>query len=367
MSEEGCALFELAGPAFAERMTAVLAPERVILDRALWCDPLRSTAARCTASTPARLELARRENAMLRRGYDALEKAFGGRALVIDSIASVELADAGHRWELEPYHYVPAYNDDAAASLRRLLGLAMTTVVVGGALANKHRNGGSAWVRLSWAEALRDARLRRPVRRADRRRRLRRRRRRPGAVRGRRPTRRRSDAATDAFGFGRRGRARLSRRGRSVLGVERDELLERVGEAALLVNISGHLRWQPAARARCAARAYVDLDPGFTQFWHAAGDARRRLRGPRPALHGRGEHRHAGLPAPDRRACDWRPIRQPVVLERWPVAPSDATLRALHDRRELARRVRAGRAWEGRTLRRSRCTSSAGSLDAAAR
>jgi hypothetical protein len=33
----------------------------------------------------------------------------------------------------------------------------MALVVVSGALANKHRHGGSAWVRMSWAEALRDA------------------------------------------------------------------------------------------------------------------------------------------------------------------------------------------------------------------
>src|SRR5437868_6137091 len=31
----------------------------------------------------------------------------------------------------------------------------MTTVVVAGALANKHRHGGSAWVRMSWVDALR--------------------------------------------------------------------------------------------------------------------------------------------------------------------------------------------------------------------
>ena len=35
----------------------------------------------------------------------------------------------------------------------------MTTVLVSGAVANKHRQGGSIWVRMSWAEALRDAGL----------------------------------------------------------------------------------------------------------------------------------------------------------------------------------------------------------------
>ncbi|MDQ3678043.1 MAG: hypothetical protein M3401_14815, partial [Actinomycetota bacterium] len=33
----------------------------------------------------------------------------------------------------------------------------MRTVFVSGAVANKHRLGGSIWVRMSWAEALRDA------------------------------------------------------------------------------------------------------------------------------------------------------------------------------------------------------------------
>ena len=32
----------------------------------------------------------------------------------------------------------------------------MTTVLVSGAVANKHRHGGSVWVRMSWAEALRE-------------------------------------------------------------------------------------------------------------------------------------------------------------------------------------------------------------------
>ena len=35
----------------------------------------------------------------------------------------------------------------------------MTTVFLSGAVANKHRQGGSIWVRMSWADALRDAGL----------------------------------------------------------------------------------------------------------------------------------------------------------------------------------------------------------------
>ena len=50
---------------------------------------------------------------------------------------------------------------------------------------------------------------------------------------------------------------------------------------------------------RLRRKAYVDLDPGFTQFWHADGvDRPRRAR---LLLHRRREHRHARLRHPDRR------------------------------------------------------------------
>ena len=35
------------------------------------------------------------------------------------------------------------------------------------------------------------------------------------------------------------------------------------------MNLSGHLRWRPLLR-RARRRAF-DLDPGFTQIWHAQG------------------------------------------------------------------------------------------------
>ena len=48
--------------------------------------------------------------------------------------------------------------------------------------------------------------------------------------------------------------------------------------AELLVNITGHLTLEPLLR-RMRRKAYLDLDPGFTQFWHASGDAGPRLGG----------------------------------------------------------------------------------------
>jgi hypothetical protein len=71
---------------------------------------------------------------------------------------------------------------------------------------------------------------------------------------------------------------------------------------------------------RLRRKVYIDLDPGFTQFWHAAGSA-----GPRLAGHDSyftiGENIGAPgchIPTGDIR---WLQTRQPVVLERWPVAP----------------------------------------------
>jgi hypothetical protein len=189
----------------------------------------------------------------------------------------------------------------------------MTTLVVAGALANKHRHGGSIWVRMSWAEALRalgfEVVFVEQIAAADC----------VDAAGRRAPFAESANAATfravtSAFGFGGRAALVCADDGR-VLGMERDELLERLGEAALLVNISGHLHWRPALE-RLPLRVYVDLDPGYTQIWHAGGD-------PGAGLDGHELHftvgANVGTPA-----CElptggvrWRPIRQPVVLERW--------------------------------------------------
>ena len=44
------------------------------------------------------------------------------------------------------------------------------------------------------------------------------------------------------------------------------------------MNISGHLDLEPLM-SRLRRKAYVDLDPGFTQFWHADGTGGARLEG----------------------------------------------------------------------------------------
>ena len=96
--------------------------------------------------------------------------------------------------------------------------------------------------------------------------------------------------------------------------------MARAGEAELLVNLGGHLRWRPLLR-RARRRAFVDLDPGFTQIWHAQGHD--------VGLVGHDLYFSVGENVGTRRCqlptggIRWRSIRQPVVLERWPVGEGD--------------------------------------------
>ncbi|UGS35721.1 hypothetical protein [Capillimicrobium parvum] len=191
----------------------------------------------------------------------------------------------------------------------------MTTVLVAGALANKHRHGGSIWVRMSWAEALRslgfDVVFVEQIAEAD-------------CVDGDgHPAAFAGSANAAAFrsvcaAFGFDGRAALicSDDGRTV-GLEPEELLDRAAEADLLVNISGHLRWRPLLE-RLPRRVFVDLDPGFTQIWHESGSDAAGLDGHELHFTVGANIGTAHCPLPTAGVC-WRPIRQPVVLDRWPV------------------------------------------------
>jgi hypothetical protein len=122
MSAYGCALFEEAVPTFAERVTAIVPPDRIVLHRALWCTHYRR-GEEVRAFPPERLQLCRLQNAMLTSGYDALERALGRDTLRIELHPERQLVDAEHHWELEPYHYESAYNARAVGELRRLFGL----------------------------------------------------------------------------------------------------------------------------------------------------------------------------------------------------------------------------------------------------
>jgi hypothetical protein len=171
----------------------------------------------------------------------------------------------------------------------------MTTIVLAAAVAGRHRLGGSIWVRRSWAQALQ--RLGFEVFLVDQ------------LSPGGKPEA--FDEVTKELGI----RGALVE-GDKVHGCERDELLDRLETAALLVNLSGHVRDAELLR-RPGMRAFVDLDPGYTQIWHAQGyDV---------GLAGHDYYfsvgTNVGTPAWTLPSADvaWHPIRQPVVLEDWPI------------------------------------------------
>lgn len=184
----------------------------------------------------------------------------------------------------------------------------MSTVVVAGALANRPGNGGGAAVRTTWISGLRrlgfDVWLVERIERA-----------RLG------PDAESSDPAryfrrvTEEAGL--TGRcALLDEGGEPIVGADAETLEDVAAEAALLVDLGGHL--DLPLRERFARKAYVDLDPGYTQLWHAQGVAGAGL----------GAHDryftvglNVGLPgcAIPVDGIEWRPLPPPVVLEEWPV------------------------------------------------
>jgi hypothetical protein len=182
-----------------------------------------------------------------------------------------------------------------------------TAVVVAGALANKAGNGGEAWVRLSWVRGFR--RLGVPV----------------WFVEELAPAGDSFDAdesaevewfrsITDRFGLA--DRASLLVESTDVVGPSLDDLLH-VAPSAVLVNISGHLRHRDL-KARFARRVLVDIDPGFTQIWHASGAGDDGVEG---------HDQHFTIASNiGRRSCsiplaglEWETVRPPVVLDDWPV------------------------------------------------
>ena len=107
-------------------------------------------------------------------------------------------------------------------------------------------------------------------------------------------------------------------------GMPYDHLLGKAAEAEALINISGHITRDELLRAP-HTRVYVDLDPGFTQLWHAGGTPGLRL----------ADHDHhvtvgsnigttrCSLPTG---GFEWHRTLPPVLLDQWPLAetPRDA-------------------------------------------
>jgi hypothetical protein len=196
----------------------------------------------------------------------------------------------------------------------------MTTLVVGGAVANKYLNGGEAWVRLSWIRGFQRLGCRIHFLEQIE----------PAACVGedgtsapfeRSATRAYFDRVMEQFGL--TGSATLMLGdGLATSGRAYEEVVELAGEADLLVNISGNVH-SPEILRRPKKRAYVDLDPGFTQFWHAAGNPGARLEG-HDAYFTVGENIGTAASTIPTSGIDWRPVPPPVVLEDWPADASPA-------------------------------------------
>lgn len=185
----------------------------------------------------------------------------------------------------------------------------MALVVVAGALANKVHNGGEAWVRMSWLRGLEelgcDVHLVEQIK--------------PRHVHD-------ADGSAVALAgsvqqewfnavvaeFDLAGRAWLLAADVPPPPAVRDV----AHHADLLVNISGHLSGPLLTAFR--RRAYVDIDPGFTQIWHEQGALRDQL-----AAHTLHFTIAENIGRPDctipTGGVEWRPVRQPVVLADWPV------------------------------------------------
>jgi hypothetical protein len=176
------------------------------------------------------------------------------------------------------------------------------TVVVAGPLANKPHNGGNASVMLTLVKGLLelgvDAYL---VEQLD-------------------------EPVEDAVGFFHAAVRQLGLQGRAAIlhpaagevdGIPPEGLVELASAADLLVNVSGHLRL-PALLQRFRRRAYLDLDPGFTQYWQTQGIVGARLEGHDIYFTVGANLGSSGCPIP---TCgiDWRPILPPVVMADWPV------------------------------------------------
>jgi hypothetical protein len=188
-------------------------------------------------------------------------------------------------------------------------------VVVSGAIANKLRNGGEAWVRLSWVLGLRrlgcEVHFIEQIDRAT------------CVDDGGEPTDFEHSAnlayfrdVVERFGVA-DSSVLVYEGGERTSGIPYDELVELARSADLLVNISGHLDLEPLMSA-FAKKAYVDLDPGFTQLWHAAGNPGARIAG-HDLFFTVAESinsTHVRIPLS---GIEWRVVRPPVVLEEWPV------------------------------------------------
>jgi hypothetical protein len=195
----------------------------------------------------------------------------------------------------------------------------MKTIVVAGALANRPYNAGGAWVRLSWLLGLKKLGFdvyfieqidpRSCVDAA-------------GAKAAFQECVNRDYFRQVVSQFGLDGRAALIYGdGEEMHGATIRDLVDVCRSAVALVNISGHLALQSLLEA-FRRKVYIDIDPGFTQYWHAEGNLGARLAGHTDFFTIGENIGRQECPIPTG-GIPWRIVRQPVVLEDWQVGRNE--------------------------------------------
>lgn len=105
--------------------------------------------------------------------------------------------------------------------------------------------------------------------------------------------------------------------GAETIGLARPRLLQKLQSSRLLLNFNGFLTDEELLSA-VPQRVYLDIDPGFAQMWEELGLAEMFAGHDRFVTVGANVGRPGcGVPAAGR---EWIATRQPVSLDRWPVA-----------------------------------------------
>jgi len=192
----------------------------------------------------------------------------------------------------------------------------MKTAIIGGVIANKYLNGGAVWTRLNWVLGMRklgfDVYF---VEQIDR----------QNCVNEQGGISEFENSSNldyfkqvmQEFGLARTS-ALVYDNGASIHGMSMAELEDLARDADLVLNITGHLHL-PSFMESGACKIYIDLDPGFTQYWYQRG-----LLDPQFDRHDLYFTIGEAIGTP---ACPiptggiaWRSTRQPVVLDLWPVS-----------------------------------------------
>jgi hypothetical protein len=198
----------------------------------------------------------------------------------------------------------------------------MALVVVSGAIANKLHQGGEAWVRLSYLLGLRRLGYHvhfleqiAPQTCVSR----------DGVMTSFESSANREYFTSVMDEFGLSNCSTLLPTDRHGGTTVTPELKELADSASCLLNISGHLAIEPLLM-RFRNKVFIDIDPGYTQYWHTMGTAGVRLSG-HDWYFTIGENIGSlDCPIPTN-GIRWQTTRPPVVLNEWPVAQVTSPLR----------------------------------------